>query len=210
MFQLEIGKVPENVNPLSQLAIKWCLEHSQLTCQAQRFSWQNEIVIEGIEACTVYTFEMKVVTIGRQYIFSKDSVNFFVYSWTPGNSFSLSFPSFSAVIAVDTQTLRHTIPNVRQLHITWTDPNPSLPKNCQQNTMLKYYREGHSNDMQKVTTETIQVTLDHLENYQTYFVQLTVDLSSKIRPNETSQNVSPNWIRVGPTAPGSLFLTVKS
>ncbi|KAL3307115.1 hypothetical protein Ciccas_014379, partial [Cichlidogyrus casuarinus] len=47
-----------------------------------------------------------------------------------------------------------------------------------------------------------QLKLVDLTVYQFYFVRFTVNISSKLRSNETSQSVSSSWIKVGPTAPG--------
>ncbi|KAL3309689.1 hypothetical protein Ciccas_011762 [Cichlidogyrus casuarinus] len=190
MLRLDIGKVPENLNPMPDLAILYCREHDPLSCKAEKFHWKKTIFIENIEACTVYTIELKVVVFDQVYIFSKDSVNFIVYSWTP------------AAVAVDTRTLTHTISSVEQIDLDWTNPNSTLPKNCQQNTLIEYYAEGFQNTTKNITTQMTQLKLVDLTIYQFYFVRFTTNISSKLRSNETSQSVSSSWIKVGLTAPG--------
>ncbi|KAL3308674.1 hypothetical protein Ciccas_012791 [Cichlidogyrus casuarinus] len=137
---------------------------------------------------------MKVlVDLYQKCVFSKDSAHFVVYSWTP------------AAVAVDTRTLTHTISNVKQIDLNWTNPNSTVARNCQQNTLIEYYVEGYQKNTRSITTHKTQVTLDNLADYQYYFVRFNTTVVSKIRPDETDQILTPEWTKIGPTAPGGWF-----
>ncbi|KAL3311499.1 hypothetical protein Ciccas_009920 [Cichlidogyrus casuarinus] len=149
--------IPENVTVFPDVAIRWCPENAQDKCKMEKFTWKNKIPITGLEACTLYKFEVKLVVqsqVDRTYYnFSKDSVNFEVYSWSP-----------------------------------------------------EYYPEDDRNNLKNITSENNDVKIDDLGDYKYYFVRLTGRVSPKRRINETSPSVSSDWIKVGPTAPGSLLI----